>query len=205
MEEQLSQTQLKQVIAEAQRLATYQSELIGMAEVRQILQELNLPPESLEDALVQVQRRQALAREQKQKRRLIGGAIALISIVIAVPAWLFWQNQQAIARVSVQYGEITSASGMPMPIVPQNANSQVVYAVQLKDAPIGKKLAINCDWINPQKQIAHQNRYETREITTPLWLTRCQYSASPKTPAGKWTVKMFLEGRLLSEEMFEVK
>jgi hypothetical protein len=207
MEEKLSQVQLQQVIAEVQRLADYNSELVGMEEVRQILQELNLPPDSLEEALVQVQRRQALEHENQQKRKMIGSAIAVLSIAIAIPSWFIWQHQQTIARVAVQSEQITTASGQPMPIVVRQKEvyPQVVYTVQLKEAPVGKKLTLNCDWIDPKNQVVHQNHYETRDITTQIWTTRCQYSAGPNTTPGKWTVRLFLEGRVLSEGTFEVK
>jgi len=53
MERKLTQTQLEQIIAEVQRLSEQQEAELDLEQVRDILRELNLPPELLEEAMVQ--------------------------------------------------------------------------------------------------------------------------------------------------------
>jgi hypothetical protein len=77
--------------------------------------------------------------------------------------------------------------------------------VTLKDAPIGKKLNLSCNWIDPSGQIVKQNNYQTREVKTSIWDTFCRYSINSTAPVGNWKVEMFLEGRKISEEPFVVQ
>ncbi len=52
MEQRLTQSQLTQIVAEVERLSQRQQEELDTEEIREILQELNLQPELLEDAIV---------------------------------------------------------------------------------------------------------------------------------------------------------
>ena len=64
MEPRLTENQLQQVVAEVQQLAIRRESELDATQVREILQELNLPPEFLEDAMIQLQRREALKLQQ---------------------------------------------------------------------------------------------------------------------------------------------
>jgi hypothetical protein len=205
MEPQLTRAQLDQVIAEAQHLTEYrQDQLLNPDQVRDILQELNLPPDVLEDALTQVHRKQALAQQTRQRKRLAGVVGAVLVVAIAIPTVLFWQNRQDLSRVSVQQDRITQAT-QDFKVVDRQGNPDVYYRVTLKDAPIGKKLALSCDWVDPSGQVVKQNRFETQPVTTTVWATHCRYRMGSATPTGTWTVKMFLDGRPLDNATFDVK
>lgn len=207
MEPQLTRSQLDQVIAEAQRLTDYrQDQLLDPEQVRDILQELNLPPDVLEDALTQVHRKQALAQQTRQRKRLAGVVGAVLVVAIAIPTVLFWQNRQDLSRVSVQQDRITlTQATQDFKVVDRQGNPDVYYRVTLKDAPMGKKLALSCDWVDPSGQVAKQNRFETQPVTTAIWTTHCRYRMGNATPTGTWTVKMFLDGRALDNATFDVK
>jgi hypothetical protein len=75
----------------------------------------------------------------------------------------------------------------------------------LKDAPVGKKISLSCDWIDPSGQVVKQNRYQTREIDKPIWNTHCRYQIGTAASTGNWQVKMFLENRAIGSASFEVK
>jgi hypothetical protein len=207
MEPQLTRSQLDQVIAEAQRLTDYrQDQLLDPEQVRDILQELNLPPDVLEDALTQVHRKQALAQQTRQRKRLAGVVGAVLVVAIAIPTLLFWQNRQELGQVSAQQDRITLAQEtQTVKNVDRQGNPDVYYRVTLKDAPIGKKLALSCDWVDPSGQVVKQNRFETQPVTTAVWATHCRYRMGSATPTGTWTVKMFLDGRPLDNATFDVK
>ncbi|MFM5942141.1 MAG: DUF3859 domain-containing protein, partial [Dolichospermum sp.] len=66
MNQPLNQEQLNQIIAEVQGLQLRQEAELNQQQVKEILQDLNLPPELLDEALIQVRRKQAL---QVQERR----------------------------------------------------------------------------------------------------------------------------------------
>lgn len=207
MENRLTQTQLTQIVAEVQRLSNVREAELNSAEVTQILEELGLPTELLDEALIQLQRREALAKQQRN--RWIFGLLAVVVgvVPIAITGFYISQNEQAIARVSMQQNRITSVqdNGGNLTVISRQNNPEIFYRVTLKDAPIGKKLSLSCDWIDPSGQVVKQNRYQTREIDKPIWNTQCRYQIGTAAAIGNWQVKIFLENRAIGSTSFEVK
>ena len=81
MEQRLTTQQLELIVGEVGRLANRQQDELDRSEVQKILVELNLPPELLDEAMIQVQRKEALAR---QRKRNIGIAIASVTALVIV-------------------------------------------------------------------------------------------------------------------------
>jgi hypothetical protein len=84
-------------------------------------------------------------------------------------------------------------------------SGEIFYRITLSDAPVGQRLSLSCNWINPSGEIVHQNRYQTKEITTPIWNTFCRHPLGSEMPVGIWKVEAFLGDRRLSDATFEVK
>lgn len=207
MENRLTQTQLTQIVAEVERLSNLRQSELDSEEVKEILQELRLPPELLNEALIQLQRREALAQQQRRNRWIAGGLAAAAAGAIAITGFYIQQNRQAIDRVSIQQNRITSVqdNGGNLTVVSRQNNPEIFYRTTLKDAPIGKKLSLSCDWIDPSGQVVKQNRYQTREIDKPIWNTQCRYQIGTAAATGNWQVKMFVESRAIGSASFEVK
>jgi hypothetical protein len=207
MENRLTQIQLTQIVAEVERLSNVREAELSSEEVTQVLQELGLPTELLDEALIQLQRREALAKQQRN--RWIFGLLAVVVgvVPIAITGFYIYQNEQAIARVSMQQNRITSVQddGGNLTVISRQNNPEIFYRTTLKDAPLGKKLSISCDWIDPSGQVVKQNRYQTREIDKSIWNTHCRYKIGAAAATGKWQVKMFLESRAIGSTSFEVK
>lgn len=207
MENRLTQTQLTQIVAEVQRLSNVREAELNSAEVTQILQELGLPPELLDEALIQLQRREALAQQERRNRWMAGGLAAVAVGAIAITGFYIQQSRQAIDRISVQQNRITSVQddGGNLTVVSRPNNPEIFYRVTLKDAPLGKKLSLSCDWIDPSGQVVKQNSYQTREIDKSIWNTQCRYKIGTAAATGNWQVKMFVENRAIGSTSFQVK
>ena len=207
MENRLTQTQLTQIVAEVQRLSNVREAELNSAEVTQILQELGLPPELLDEALIQLQRREALAQQERRNRWIAGGLAAAAVGAIAITGFFIQQSRQALDRISVQQNRITSVQDDAgnLTVVSRQNNPEIFYRTTLKDAPIGKKLSISCDWIDPSGQVVKQNSYQTREIDKSIWNTQCRYKIGTAATPGKWQVKMFVENRAIGSTSFQVK
>ncbi|MCU0543752.1 MAG: DUF3859 domain-containing protein [Oscillatoriaceae cyanobacterium Prado104] len=207
MENRLNETQLQQIVAEVERLSQIRQSQPDAEAIKEILRELNLPPELLDDALIQLQRRKALARQQRF--RWIVGVVAVVvgAIPIALTGFYIYQNEQAIERVFSQQNRITLVqdNGDNLTVISRQNNPEIFYRVTLKDAPIGKKLSLSCDWIDPKGQVVKQNRYQTREINTTIWNTYCRQRIGNVAAAGNWQVKMFLKNRTIGTASFEVQ
>jgi hypothetical protein len=205
MNQRLTQEQLNQIIAEVQGLQLRQEAEFDQRQIQEILQELNLPPELLDEAVIQLRRRQALEVEQRRSKMIIAGVFA--TVIIAMGGFFFVNQQQSslLANVSVQQDKITLADNRTLPTIDRQSNPELFYRITLKDAPIGKKLSLTCNWIDPSGKIVKQNNYQTREIKTSIWDTYCRYTINSTANVGNWKVETLLEGRKISEETFIVK
>lgn len=205
MNQRITQEQLNQIIAEVQGLQLRQEAEFDQQQIQQILQELNLPPELLDEALIQLRRRQALEVQQRRNKLIAFGVVG--AIMITVGSLVFFNQQQAslLANVSAQQDRITLADEVDIKTVSRQANGEVFYRVTLKDAPIGKRLSLSCNWIDPSGKIVKQNAYDTKDITTSIWNTYCKYTINSTAPVGNWQVEMLLDGRKISEEIFVVQ
>ncbi|MEH2246971.1 DUF3859 domain-containing protein [Nostoc sp.] len=214
MTQRLTQEQLSQIVTEVEGLQVRREAELDQQQIREILQELNLPPELLDEALIQLNRRQALEVQQRRNRWITSGVVAVVVVAMSATGFayastIFFMQQQnsALSGVSAQQDRITlvqNSSG-DLKTISRQTNPEVLYRVTLKDTPLGKKLALSCNWIDPSGQIVKQNNYQTREINTSVWDTQCRYTINPAVTAGNWKVQMFLEGRQISDETFEVK
>ena len=207
METRLTQTQLAQVVAEIDKLSQQRDLELAPDQVREILRELNLPDELLEDAIAQMHRREALEKEQRRNKWIAIASTVVVISAIAIGI-LFNQNQQQkIAGVAATEDRISLSKkgGDRLSQVNRQINPRVYYQVTLKNAPIGNQLALQCDWINPNGQIVHQNSYKTRTIDTTVWNTNCFYDLGSAAQPGNWEVRMSLDGRAIGSEPFVVK
>lgn len=206
MENRLTPQQLTKLVGEVERLSQRQQDDLDRGQVEDILRELNLSPDLIDEAMIQLQRKDALVVQQRRQRWLIGGAIASLVIVLAGVAIFMQQQQQSLASVSVQKGCVArvqdSCSEAP---ISRQMSPELFYNVTLKDAPVGKTLALACDWVAPDGQVVKQNRYETRQINMSIWNTHCKYPLDAKAPIGSWEVRLRLGDRQLSNTKFDVQ
>lgn len=207
MTERLTPEQLNKVIVQAQRLQQDREKQLDPEQVQQILEELNLPPELLDEAITQVHRRQALEAERKRNKLIFGGIAAAMAVIIGSGIFFLKQKDATFANISAQQDRITKAQddGGNLKVIERQSNAEVFYRVTLKDAPIGQRLNLACDWVNPSGQVVKENRYQTKDITTSVWDTHCKYIIDSGATPGNWKVQMSLDKRLLSDENFEVK
>jgi hypothetical protein len=207
MSDRLTESQLSQVVAEVQKLSDRRNQELDKAEIQKVLSELNLPPELYDEAIVQLQRRQALKNQQRQFRWLIGGAAAIVFSSIGGILFFQYQGQQKLDRITAQQSRMSLPrdDGSDRRSIGRQDTPEIYYRVTLKDAPIGEKLSLSCDWMNPSNQIIHQSRYETKEIKITDWNTACRLPIDRNMPTGTWKVRMVLGNRSIADAAFEVK
>jgi len=197
--------ELQGVIAEIQKISQAREGTLTFDQAREILRELNLPDELLEEALVQVKRQEA-AKEQSRMNFMVTAGILLV-LFVGIGGNIWWQQHQAekLAQVEVQASNVALGANPDQPVTTLSRPSEVVYQVTLKNAPIGQRLNMACDWLSPSGEVVHQNRYQTKEITKSVWKTRCKHQIDGSAPAGNWQVTMYLDSRAIARNSFVVK
>ncbi len=208
MDRRLTDAQLQRLVAEVQRLSDRHRLELGTEDVQDILRQLDLSPEFLDDAMVQLKRQDALVVQQRRRRWLVAGVAGVVALGLASWLWLGNRQQQQLDRVVAQGDRITLSQddgGNLSRVTPQAGGSELVYRITLADAPVGEQLALSCRWSDPNGQVVHQNQYRTQTITTSVWPTYCRYTVGPGSPKGNWTVEAFLGDRQLSDATFTVE
>ncbi len=203
--ERLTQRQLDKVIAEVTQLSEQQQSEVEAEQVREILRELNLPPELLEEAMVQIYRRESIASQQRRHRFVIGSVVGLASLLLASALFVSQTRQHDLDQVVAQQDSLTLAQGNSLTDVSRQENNELFYRVTLSEAPVNRRLSLSCNWIDPNQQIVHQNSYQTKSIATTVWDTYCRYKPGTEAPIGTWQVEMFLGDRPIDNLSFEVK
>lgn len=209
MNEKLTPEQFNQLVAEVDRLSRVRDAELDREQVKQILQELHLPTDHLDEALMQVRRREALAKERRRHRFLMVG-LGLVFVGIAgLGSFQFHRQRQAIAAVyaNPDQSRLTFERydrAHDFKVIDRQGYPTIYYQVKLQQTPVGRQLTLGCNWTNPLGQLAHQNRYQTRPIEKNVWNTRC-HQLDANSPPGTWRVEMFLGDRILSQSEFTVE
>ena len=206
MQKRLTPKQVSQIVAEVERLSQRRQSEIEVEELQQILRELNLPDDLLDEAVMQVYRKQALDNQKKRNRWIIGGITAVVMGAVAATFVMQQQQQQALKGISYDgrlgFRPNDSAS---LEEIERKNTPEVFYNVTLRDAPVGKQLELGCNWLTPNREIAHQNSWKTKTISKEVWNTYCRYEFSENVPPGKWIVQMTLGDEVLEGMEFFVK
>lgn len=194
MQKRLTPKQVSQIVAEVERLSQRRQSEIEIEELQQILEELNLPDDLLDEAMTQVYRKQALDNQKKRNRWIIGG---VVTVVLSAGAAIFFVQQQyysALERISVSDSRIGFKRNDPAAVKEINRQNspEVFYNVTLENATVGKQLKLGCNWLDPNRQIAHQNSWKTKTITKKVWNTHCRYQFKENDPTGRWIVQITL-------------
>ena len=207
MQQRLTPEQVSQIVAEVERLSQRRQSEIEVEELQQILRELNLPDDLLDEAVMQVYRKQALDNQKNRNRWIIGGITAVVLGAVGATFFMQKQQQQALARINVYdsrvgFGRNDSAS---LEEIDRRKNPEVFYNVTLQDAPLGKQVQLGCNWVDPNREIAHENSWKTKTISKEVWNTHCRYTFKENVPPGNWLVQMTLDDEVITSNKFVVK
>ena len=150
---------------------------------------------------------------QQRPARIISGPLlalivlmllaGIVTIVVAVSSANRSAATASLTAVESRFtlepdnGRLTS--------VDRRSNAEVWYRVTLSEAPLGSKLTLHCDWIDPEGRIVHENHYETRVIDKKLWPTYARCRIGPEAPLGTWTARLSIEDRVLASSSLEVR
>lgn len=207
MKSQLTEKQWNEVVAEVTRLAQAREDDTTQREITaQVLQELNLPTDLIDDAVRQVQYREALAKQRRQ-RIWLGAAGLVLLLVLALSLWSWISSRTAaFDRIQSEAGRVTRTQDHGDTLSTVSPDGQdVVFRTKLRDVPLGEKLNLSCDWIDPTGKIFHQSRWETRDTNKAVWETHCRCQLGPSAPKGNWKVEMKLGERVLTATEFKVE
>ncbi len=136
-------------------------------------------------------------------------AVVLVVLLLAgAAAWFVIGNKHdATEHVSASKTRITLEEDTQQNLteIDRETSPTVYFQVTLKAPPLGEKLSLACEWIDPHGQVAHRNRYETKLIDHENWNTHCRDTFDPGSPTGTWTVAMSLDRRQLARTSFVLR
>ena len=120
---------------------------------------------------------------------------------------MFGGREEKLARMSASEARVTVAGSAEAPVteIERGKDPEVYYRVVLHDAPLGGRLQLGCEWLDPSGQVARRNRYQTRFVYKSTWPTHCRQRFDPAAPAGEWRVRLLLGDRILSGSSFVLR
>ncbi|MEO1429090.1 MAG: DUF3859 domain-containing protein [Cyanobacteria bacterium J06633_8] len=199
--------QVSQIVAEVERLSQRRQSEVEVEELQQILKELNLPDDLLDEAVMQVYRKQALDKEKKRNGLIIAGVLTVV--VGAMVATFFMQQQHKSALENIEFSQsrigFRGNDSVNLKEVERQNTPELFYNVTLQNAPVGKQVELGCNWLKPNREIAHQNSWKTKTIATEVWNTHCRYKLKEDDATGKWFVQMTLNDETKISNQFFVK
>ena len=205
MTQRLTDDELKRLVTEVERLARSRETELDRKQVEEILNELGLPSELLDDALIQLRRQEADAAQTRRRNQIVASVCVVIVVGLAMTYFWQWRQWQVQSQVGAIQDQVTLADGSPIDRINRQESQEIVYQVTLENAPVGRRLSLACDWVNPRGRIVRQNAYQTQVINTPVWRTHCKHRIGFTAEPGDWTVEMYLGKRPLDSQTFAVE
>jgi hypothetical protein len=144
--------------------------------------------------------------EEGASRKPLYVGLALI-LLVAGGWYLFGGRSEKLQTMSAAEGHVALGEGAAEPVteIERSGNPEVYYHVVLKGVPLGWRLELGCEWIDPAGGAARHNIYETRIIHKSAWPTHCRQQFGPSAPAGQWQVHLMSGKRVLSTSSFILK
>src|SRR5215510_10921292 len=109
--ERLRHEQVGQVVTEIMRLMQQHRDLelqtLHRTQVEQILDELNLPKDLLDDAVIELRRKEALAKARRRRILLTAAATVVVLALLGTAFWWTAHRRAIIARITAEQGRLT--------------------------------------------------------------------------------------------------
>lgn len=188
---------LPEVVAEVDRLAQRDRDVLDPKEARAILAEVGLPPELLEEAQLELRRRD---EEKARRRRLLGiGLAAALVIAGGATAWVVSTRGRDAALAQTTGARSTLVDertpGKDVSSARRAETPTLRLEVELARAPRGAEIALACNWTGPGGTVQHQNTWKTKPVDRDPWPTHCRFTVPSNAETGQWRVKMTQDGR----------
>jgi hypothetical protein len=87
----------------------------------------------------------------------------------------------------------------------RGAAPDIYYHVVLQEVPLGRRLDLSCEWVDPAGQVARRNRYRTRFVYKATWPTHCHQQFTGASASGPWHVRLTMNDRVLSDSVFTLR
>jgi hypothetical protein len=139
---------------------------------------------------------------------MVAAAVVVVLVVGGICTWYYVKSRaEEMNAVTASSGRVTleKDNGDSLETIGRKEEPEIWYRVTLENAPIGRELALTCEWIDPSGRVAQRNQYQTKEITRTPWPTHARYRLRPDAPLGSWTVRLLLDGRELRTRTFMVR
>ncbi len=104
--------------------------------------------------------------------------------------------QSGLISIGPKGNEITRINRIETP--------EIWYRVSFDQAPKGERIALHCEWYEPDGSLAHKNNYRTRPINHLPWETHARYRLPFNAPLGQWHVTLYRNKVVLQTGYFEV-
>jgi hypothetical protein len=196
---------VKEIVAEVQKIERSRNALLTLDETRGVLRELDLPAELLDEALAAIRARNEASHGRRRTiARAAGAAIAVLAVAAGLFAWRQHESSKFARTVAASAYVGAGPAEAATSTFHRSQQPELVFRVTLKDAPLGEKVPLACDWLGPEGRPLHQSSWRTQPIDRDPWPTHCRMQATPASPTGTWRVRMTQDGREIASQTLDM-
>ncbi len=205
MQDKLSEKELVRLVVEVSKLDQERQQMLDKAQVSQILQELNLSEDLLDEAMVRLDEKRVA---EKKKRSVISvvAAVAVVAIIgISASLWMGANYSGQLAKVTATDTRITTEVQSSADLSVITAGNGTIFAqVTLHDVPMGTRLPMRVQWLEPNGAVYRENTWQTKPTDKETWQTHAKVDLPASAAKGDWVAKFFLGDRVVATKKFVV-
>jgi len=174
MKGRLDPQDVEPIIDEAVELEEADRARVDREVVREALREVDVAPERLEEAEARVAARRVAA--QKRKRTILAVAAAVVVAGAGTAAVVAGMSAHSAALAGITATDAT-VHGL------EAARPVATFEANLRDAPMGSQVDLQCEWSDPSGHVVHENHWKTKPIDRGVFPTHCKFEL-PSGPSG---------------------
>jgi hypothetical protein len=135
--------------------------------------------------------------------------LAIPAVAIVLEVSLFEKSArltQDLLKVNVSQVHVAMGNDQAPPTDEVTPGKGATYVrVTLEGVPIGERLPMRAQWIQPDGGVYHEINWHTKETLSSTCQTQGRSEIDPGAPAGVWQVKLYLGDRFIGSKPFNIR
>ncbi len=205
MQDKLSEKELIRLVEEVSKLDLERKQMLDKSQVSQILKEMDLSDDLLDEAMVRLDEKRAVEKKKRIVFSVTAAVAAVAIIALSSTLWMSSNYAGQLAKVTAADTRITTEVQSSADLSVVTAGNGTIFAqVTLHDVPLGTRLPMRVEWIDPSGTVFRENTWQTKPTDKQTWQTHAKVDLPTSVAKGDWVAKFLLGDRIVATKTFVV-
>jgi len=201
----LSEKELIRLVEEVSKLDLERKQMLDKSQVSQILKEMDLSDDLLDEAMVRLDEKRAVEKKKRIVFSVTAAVAAVAIIALSSTLWMSSNYAGQLAKVTAADTRITTEVQSSADLSVVTAGNGTIFAqVTLHDVPLGTRLPMRVEWIDPSGTVFRENTWQTKPTDKQTWQTHAKVDLPTSVAKGDWVAKFLLGDRIVATKTFVV-